>query len=128
MAGYDKTIRLWNLQGTLMKTLTGHGSWVYGINFSPDGKLLASASGDKTIKLWQLDGSLLLTLVGHNDWVFNVAFHPNNRQIASASADGKVMLWTLQLELKKLMRHGCDWAGLYLHNNIEVNDNDRKLC
>ena len=128
VASYDKTIRLWTLEGDLLQTLTGHGAWVYGISFSPDGRLLASASGDKTVKLWDLDGSLLMTLVGHNDWVFNVAFHPELPQLASAGADGKVILWKLQLELETLMRHGCDWARFYLHNNTEVSDGDRQLC
>ncbi|MFG6100075.1 TIR domain-containing protein [Leptothoe sp. ISB3NOV94-8A] len=128
VAGYDKAIRLWSLEGELSHTLTGHGAWVYGISFNSDGTLLASASGDKTIKLWHLDGKLLLTLAGHNDWVFNVAFHPEHSQIVSASADGKVILWKLQFELENLMKHGCDWARFYLHNNVEMDENARQLC
>ena len=37
----------------LLKTLKGHGGWVYSVAFSPDGKLLASGSDDNTVKIWR---------------------------------------------------------------------------
>nr|WP_315792023.1 WD40 repeat domain-containing protein [Fischerella sp. JS2] len=36
-----------------MQTLTGHTNGVNSIAFSPNSRIIASASDDKTIKIWQ---------------------------------------------------------------------------
>ncbi|BAY91216.1 MULTISPECIES: WD40 repeat domain-containing protein [unclassified Tolypothrix] len=73
--------------------LQGHTNFVQSVSFSPDGKLLATASYDNTVKLWRRDGSLFKTLEGHTQQVMSVRFSPDRKTIASGSRDGTVRLW-----------------------------------
>ncbi|MEA5538442.1 AAA-like domain-containing protein [Limnoraphis robusta Tam1] len=100
-AGWDKTVKLWKPDGTLVKTLQGHENGVYGVAFSPNGDMIASASADKTVKLWKPDGTLVKTLQGHESGVYGVAFSPNGDMIASAGGDKTVKLWKLDGTLVK---------------------------
>ncbi|NET16336.1 MAG: AAA family ATPase, partial [Okeania sp. SIO1H6] len=73
--------------------LEGHQDEVYSAEFSPNGKLIATASADNTVKLWKPDGTLVKTLEGHQDAVYSAEFSPNGKLIATASADNTVKLW-----------------------------------
>jgi platelet-activating factor acetylhydrolase IB subunit alpha len=60
----DKSIRLWDARGTLIKTLVGHDNWVRGLVFHPGGKYLLSVADDKTLRCLDLsqEGKLVKTL------------------------------------------------------------------
>ncbi|RME04655.1 MAG: hypothetical protein D6805_02290 [Planctomycetota bacterium] len=92
-------------------TLTGHSSWVGSVAFSPDGKLLASASADNTIKLWEVASRRsIATLTGHRNWVRSVAFSPDGKLLASASDDDTVKVWKVASWqcIATLTEHGAD--------------------
>jgi WD40 repeat protein len=71
----DKTARVWDLaSGQCTATLEGHSKSVQSVAFSPDGRLLATASDDKTARVWDLaSGQCTATLEGHPESVSSVA-------------------------------------------------------
>jgi WD40 repeat protein len=83
MGNQDGQVTLWaGGTGASLMTLRAHGDEVAGLAFSPDERLLATASFDRMIHIWQLpEGRLLHTMKSIGNSV--LAFNPDGTILAS---------------------------------------------
>ena len=94
------------LRGTDAAEYKMHTDQVNDVDFSPDGKLLLSASSDHRIALREVGGDLLYIKIAGKDPVTAVAFHPKENTIAWADEGGYLALWTLEgEEIWKIRAH-----------------------
>ncbi|MBP0018166.1 MAG: PD40 domain-containing protein [Cyanobacteria bacterium SBLK] len=114
----DKKIILWDLEtGEVKTTCEGTSSVIFSLDFSPDGKILASSSNlefqDGTIKLWDSDTLKFRNNLSSNLLALRVsciAFSPDGLYLASGNIDATIKIWNLSTgkTLHTLRGHGWD--------------------
>jgi WD40 repeat protein len=107
----DKTARLWDRQGNLVREFKRHTSCVTSVAFSPDGKTILTGSSDKTARLWDLQGNLVREFKGHTAPVSSVAFSPDGKTILTGSSDKTARLWDLQGNLVREFKGHTEYVS-----------------
>ncbi|XP_015597269.1 notchless protein homolog 1 [Cephus cinctus] len=116
----DFTLFLWNPEKEKkpIARMTGHQQLINDVKFSPDGRMIASASFDKSIKLWEANtGKYITSLRGHVQAVYSVAWSADSRLLVSGSSDSTLKVWSIKT--KKLSQdlpghadevYAVDWS------------------
>jgi small GTP-binding protein len=107
-----------------------HRGTVTGLAWSPDSRVLASASMDGTLTIRHIDRELTgRALEGHTDEVRSVAFALDGKVLASRSWDGTLRLWdTGSWDLLAVSVLDADGGEQQVHNPIAVHPGGRLLA
>ncbi len=92
--GWDRTIRLWDINTGKSKIIAQPFGKVLSVNFSPAGTSIVAGCWNGYAYVWDLNGQLLATLDGHRGRVNYAAFSPDAKRIVTASDDCTARIWS----------------------------------
>lgn len=103
-AAADGALARWAFSGSwsVIRTLGPHRFRVLALDFSPDGKLLASGGGEPSasgeVMIWEVGKGLLARRFEslHSDTILGLRFSPDGTKLATAAADKFVKVVTLK--------------------------------
>jgi WD40 repeat protein len=97
LTAFDNTARLWKTDGTEFRVFAGHENRVTAAAFSPDRRLIATASLDGTARIWSIEsGGLVTMLNGHTEPLTDIAFSHDGQLLVTASRDGTARIWRVK--------------------------------
>ncbi|KAJ1394762.1 WD40/YVTN repeat-like-containing domain superfamily [Sesbania bispinosa] len=120
-----------------LQILEAHDDEVWFVQFSHNGKYLASASNDRTAIIWEVDmnGGLSIKhkLCGHQKPVSSVSWSPNDQELLTCGVEEAVRRWDVStgkcLQVYEKTGPGlvsCAWfpSGKYILSGLS----DKSLC
>ena len=98
-SGWDNTIQVWDVttEARVQQTLRDPNhvdTAFFGIEWSPDGKVLASGSYQQEVQVWDVSpGTRRWVGRGQPTTIRRVAWSPDGTRLASGGYDGSIILW-----------------------------------
>ncbi|MFZ2898500.1 MAG: WD40 repeat domain-containing protein [Saprospiraceae bacterium] len=104
---WDKTAKLWDMQGNLLKVFLGHKDGLRAITISKDQKIVVTGGEDRTMRIWPLKAyefkSLDLNRAGAPSPVQAVA--ANGEQLLAGKFEGRALLYGKNGDFVKALDH-----------------------
>ena len=112
-------LQIWEINTKYVRNaFKGHTRFITTIDFSPNGRLLVSASGDNTVRLWNMhDGATKFltdesTTFVDGPYYDSAVFSPNGRYVAASRSDEMVRIWDVYTgQLTRGMKVHMGWVG-----------------
>jgi WD40 repeat protein len=108
-------LEFWSLpEGIRMDPEFRHKDVIWTTVFSPDERLLLTASSDRTAALWETETGRFLREFRHDQQVLTAAFSPDARRILTGDGSRRARIWDAATgqPLFELMTHpGSVWHG-----------------
>jgi WD40 repeat protein/tetratricopeptide (TPR) repeat protein len=136
-----ESIAIWKKQNSTWKLLQTsvvlgkHLKQIYEVNFSPNSKILASASVDGTIKLWDINGTLITTLKPSLEQILAVNFSPDGKTLVGIqkTEPSRIGIWSIDTNqvnenTNTLLKKACDQLSDYLDTSPNVSNINQKIC
>jgi len=91
----DGTVKVANITGQVVHTLSGHSASVTAVAASNDGSVLASGDENGEIMLWNVSTGKRITTLrpGHFGAISSLVFNFDGSRLLSGSSDGVSSLW-----------------------------------
>jgi hypothetical protein len=88
-------VKVYDFKSKETRQLSGHRAGVYDVEFSPDGKLLASAGSDRRLQMWVMDSpeDLPIVMDNNNGFVWDIAFTKNSDYLIAACSESEIRVW-----------------------------------
>lgn len=110
LGGPSRVVRIYSTaDGSLQHEIRKHTEWIYALEFSPDGVLLASADRNGGMFIWESGTAReYQNLKGHTAAITDVSWRLDSNVLASSSEDATVRLWDMNNgnQIKNWGAHG----------------------
>ena len=86
-------------------TIDGHTETVWKLDFSSDGRFLASVSSDTYVRIWKVSAQQVHryhVFKGHESWVRACCFYEDNSTLVTGGNDGIITLWNVPIDKQAL--------------------------
>lgn len=92
-------LKIWNLaeRRVVLDLPDAHSDTLFGLDFSPNGKYIASCGADKFVRVFEVaTGKQVRSFEGHTHHVLGVAWQADGKVLASCGADSVIKVWNLE--------------------------------
>lgn len=92
-------LKIWKVaDGTLVKEIKEpHSDTIFGLEFSPNGKQIASCGADRFAKIFEVEsGNFVRSFEGHTHHVLGVSWRADGRRLVTSGADNVIKVWDIK--------------------------------